>query len=130
MKSIRSIQNQSFKNVEIIIVDDCSRDNSKYYYNYLLKTDPRIRIFTHLKNMGVWRTRIDGVLYSRGKYIIHDLYSDEYVLEDAYNLVEKYNLDSIRMLFKVIDSHEAANNTKIPNFPIIIIYNKWTNDFL
>jgi hypothetical protein len=128
MKSIRSIQNQSFKNVEIIIVDDCSRDNSKHYYNYLLKTDPRIRIFTHLKNMGVWRTRIDGVLYSRGKYIIHfdtgDLYSDEYVLEDAYNLVERYNLDSIRMLFKVIDSYDHANNKKIPNFPINGEYNK------
>ena len=128
MKSIRSIQNQSFKNVEIIIVDDCSRDNSKHYYNYLLKTEPRIRIFTHLKNMGVWRTRIDGVLYSRGKYIIHfdtgDLYSDEYVLEDAYNLVEKYNLDSIRMLFKMIDSYDHANNKIIPNFPINGEYNK------
>ena len=33
MKSIRSIQNQSFKNIEIIIVDDCSSDNSKYIIN-------------------------------------------------------------------------------------------------
>ena len=31
MKSIRSIQNQSFKNIEIIIVDDCSSDNSNIY---------------------------------------------------------------------------------------------------
>ena len=88
MKSIRSIQNQSFKNIEIIIVNDCSTDNSSKYFNYLLETDPRIRIFHHLKNMGCWRSRIDGFLYSRGKYIIHfdmgDIYSDEFVLEDAY----------------------------------------------
>ena len=45
MKSIRSIQNQSFKNIEIIIVNDCSTDNSKKVFEYLLETDPRIRIF-------------------------------------------------------------------------------------
>ena len=94
MKSVRSIQNQSFKDIEIIIVDDCSTDNSSIHFKYLLETDPRIRIFTHLKNMGVWRARLNGFLYSRGKYIIHfdtgDLYSDPFVLEDAYNLIEKY----------------------------------------
>ena len=35
-----------------------------------MKTDPRIRIFNHLKNMGCWRSRIDGILYSKGKYIL------------------------------------------------------------
>ena len=52
MKSIRSIQNQSFKNIEIFIVDYCSTDNSKNYYNYLLKIEPRVCIFYHLKNTG------------------------------------------------------------------------------
>ena len=120
MKSIRSIQNQSFKNIEIIIVDDCSTDNSSKYYNYFLKTDPRIRIFTHSKNMGVWRSRIDGFLYSRGKYIIHfdtgDLYSDRFVLEDAFNIIEKYNLDSIKMMFRFIFSYKNIFN-ETNNFP-------------
>ena len=39
MKTVRSIQNQSFKNIEIIIVNDCSTDNSKKYFDYLLETD-------------------------------------------------------------------------------------------
>ena len=38
IKSIRSIQNQSLKNIEIIIVDDCSIDNSSIKYKYLLDT--------------------------------------------------------------------------------------------
>jgi hypothetical protein len=90
MKSIRSVQNQSLKNIEIIIVDDCSTDNTSKYYDLLLKTDPRIRLFSHLTNMGCWRTRIDGLLYSKGKYVIFfdvgDLYEDNYVLEDAFNV--------------------------------------------
>ena len=100
LKSIRTIQNQSLKNIEIIIVDDYSIDNSKDIYKYLLETDPRIRVFRHLKNLGIWRSRLDGFLYSRAKYIIHfdmgDRYIDNFVLEDSYNIISKYKLDSIK----------------------------------
>ena len=105
LKSIRSIQNQSLKNIEIIIVNDNSNDNSREIFNKLLKTDKRIRIFTHLKNMGAWRSRLDAFLYSNAPYVIHfdagDFYSDNYVLEDIYNLAKKYNLDSLRFGFRL-----------------------------
>ena len=104
MRSVRSIQNQSFKNIEIILVDDYSNDNITELYNKLLIEDPRIRIFFHMKNMGTFRSRLDGFLYSRGKYILNfdagDLFSDNFVLEDVYNTIVKYNLDSIRFSFK------------------------------
>ena len=109
LKSIRSIQNQSLKNIEIIIVNDASTDNSENILEYLLKSDQRIRVFKHSKNLGVWRTRIDGLLYSNAKYAIHfdcgDLYYDNYVLEDLYDLIEKYKLDSIKSLFRIIKSY-------------------------
>lgn len=89
-----------------MIVDDFSEDLNSTIYETLLKSDPRIRIIAHLKNMGVWRSRIDGFLYSKGKYVIHfdpsDLYEDNYVLEDIYNIIEKYHLDSVKMLFRSI----------------------------
>ena len=115
LKSIRSIQNQNFKNIEIIIVNDCSTDNSSKIFNYLLETDPRIRIFHHIKNMGLFRSRLDGILYSRGKYIITfdtgDIYEDNYVLLDAYNVIDKYNLDSIKFLFRIIRSFNNLANS-------------------
>ena len=114
MKSVRSIQNQSFKNIELIIIDDCSTDGTKDLYEILLKTDPRVRIFYHLKNMGVFRTRIDGFLYSRGKYVLHfdpgDLYADNLVLEDMYNLITKFHLDSVRFSFKMIEVKENGKD--------------------
>ena len=117
IKSIRSIQNQNFKNIEIIIVNDCSTDNSKEVFNYLLKSDPRIRIFHHMKNMGCWRSRIDGIIYSRGKYVIlfdaGDLYNDNYVLLDAYNVIEKYNLDSCKFLFRKLKSYNNLNKSSV-----------------
>lgn len=113
LKSIRSIQNQSLKNIEIIIVNDGSTDDSERIFEYLLKTDPRIRVFKHLKNLGLWRTRIDGFLYSNAKYVIHfdcgDLYYDNYVLEDLYILIEKYKLDSIKSVFRIINSYNYSN---------------------
>ena len=117
LKSIRSIQNQNFKNIEIIIVNDCSTDNSSNIFNYLLKTDPRVRIFHNIKNLGLFRTRLNGILYSRGKYIISfdsgDLYEDNYVLFDAYNIMEKYNLDSCKFLFRIIRSFNKLNKSHI-----------------
>jgi glycosyltransferase involved in cell wall biosynthesis len=118
MKSIRSIQNQSLKNIEIIIVDDCSTDNSSKYYKYLLETDLRIRVFFHLKNMGVWRSRLDGFLYSKGKYIFHfdtgDLFEDNYVLEDLLDIVEQFNLDSAKMLFRIFYNMSDIRNYSSP----------------
>ena len=118
LKSIRSIQNQNLKNIEIIIVNDGSTDNYTELFNYLLKTDERIRIFHHMTNLGVFRSRLDGILYSRGKYIIlfdtGDLYEDNYVLLDAFNIIEKYNLDSCKFLFRTVSNFNNLTDTVIP----------------
>lgn len=65
--------------------------------------------------MGVWRTRIDGLLYSRGEYIIHfdtaDMYADNLVLFDAYHIAKKYNLDSVKMVF-ILSVNNFEKNEK------------------
>ena len=102
IKTLRSVQLQSLKNIEIIVVDDKEVSAKKKYKN-LLDSDFRIRLFSHPKNMGIWRKRIDGFLYSRGEYILHidpgDILSDSYVLEDLYKIVSKYNLDTVRFSY-------------------------------
>ena len=67
--------------------------------------------------MGLWRTRVDGFLYSSVKYVIHfdceDFYYDNYVLEDIYDLIEKYNLDNIKTVFRSINSYRYLKNNKL-----------------
>ena len=115
IKSINSIQSQTFKNVEIIIVDD-SDDNNGEILQYLYENEYRVRVFKHSKKMGLWRSRLDGFLYSNGKYILHfdagDILADNYVLEDMYNVVTKYNLDSLRFSFSKTRYHYYFSKTK------------------
>jgi glycosyltransferase involved in cell wall biosynthesis len=133
MRTVRSIQNQSFKNIEIILVDDYSSDNIIDIYNKLLVEDPRIRIFIHMKNMGIFRSRLDGFLYSRGKYILNfnagDLFYDNLVLEDLYNTIVRYNLDSLRFSFKtyrhVVDDIYSVSTHEYPSKKMIIKYGKF-----
>ena len=68
-KSLKSVQNQSVKNIEIIIVDDCSRDNTTETINEYQKEDPRIVLLTHDMNEGSIKSRTDGVRLAKGKYI-------------------------------------------------------------
>ena len=68
-KGLRSVQNQSFKNIEIIIVDDCSEDNSTDVIKEYQKEDPRIILITHDANESRMKARTDGIRAAKGKYI-------------------------------------------------------------
>jgi len=69
--AVRSIQNQNMTNIEIILVNDFSSDNSLSIAQNAQKNDPRIKIINNKKNMGTLFSRSIGVLSSNGKYIFH-----------------------------------------------------------
>ena len=49
---IFAIENQDFKDIEIIIIDDCSKDNSVQVVNQLMKKDPRINLYQNKETKG------------------------------------------------------------------------------
>lgn len=68
-KALRSIQNQSIENLEIIIIDDCSTDNSIDLIKNYQKEDSRIILIKHEVNKGTIKSRSDGIKIAKGKYI-------------------------------------------------------------
>ena len=76
---VASITNQSYKNIEILLVDDGSKDTSGIICDRLSKKDARIRVI-HKKNEGPGSARNIGVKYATGNFIIFcdadDYYSD------------------------------------------------------
>ena len=85
---LESIINQTYKKLEIIIVDDGSTDKSGNIADSYSRKDPRIRVI-HKKNGGLSDARNKGLDASKGEYICF-IDSDDYV---NYNYIEiLYNL--------------------------------------
>ena len=66
--SLRSIQNQKMKDIEIIIIDDCSTDNSLDIIEKYMKEDERIRLIKNIENRKILYSKSLSVLNSKGKY--------------------------------------------------------------
>lgn len=91
-ESIESILNQTFKNFEYIIIDDCSNDNTWQILKEYSKKDKRIKIYKNESNLGIAGNRNKGISLSGGKYIAwqdaDDIsFSDR--LEKECNVLEK-----------------------------------------
>jgi teichuronic acid biosynthesis glycosyltransferase TuaG len=69
VKTIDSIQKQSYKNWELIIVDDCSKDNSVEIINSFSRTDSRIQLIGLDKNVGAAEARNIALRQAKGRYI-------------------------------------------------------------
>ena len=95
--AIRSIQNQDMSKIEIILVNDLSKDNSSKIIEELSLEDPRIKIINNQKNMGTLFSRNIGILNSNGKYIMNldndDLFIDKDVFNTVYDEAEEGNYD-------------------------------------
>lgn len=94
-KCIESLQNQTYKNLEIILVDDGATDDSGKICDEYAKKDNRIKVI-HKKNGGLSDARNVGINSANGNYI-QFIDSDDYIdldmIELLYNNVKKYNAD-------------------------------------
>ena len=98
-KGLRSIQNQSIKNIEIIIIDDCSEDNSTDVIKEYQKDDQRIILIAHDTNEGEMKSRVDGIREAKGKYITiidgDDALIHKDILKNSLFIIQKGKLDVV-----------------------------------
>ena len=70
--AIYSTINQSFKNFEIVLINDFSNDNTTQKIRSLQSHfKNKIKIINHSNNMGIFTSRLEGILNSNGIYIIY-----------------------------------------------------------
>ena len=79
-RTLNSVLDQTYKNIEIIIVDNCSSDKT---YD-LLKTfnDPRIKLYRNNKNLGMCENWNECLKYAKGDYIQY-LHGDDILQRSA-----------------------------------------------
>jgi glycosyltransferase involved in cell wall biosynthesis len=68
-EAIESVLNQTFRDFELVIVDDCSTDNSRSIIEHYQAKDERVRVFFHEKNMGIAATVNDSLKQVRGEFV-------------------------------------------------------------
>lgn len=96
-KCIDSLVSQSYKDIEIVLFDDGSRDDSFKICNQYAEKDNRIKVFSR-ENRGVSQTRLDAFHNSTGEYITF-VDADDYVEEDYVSFMvehlERENVDVV-----------------------------------
>lgn len=109
---ILSCLNQTFKDFEIIIVDDASTDQSMKIVNSY--KDHRIHIVANTHNMGLFFSRIIGEKQANGNYFLcldSDDYFDENLLEKLYGkIIQEYKTDIITFKCKSFPSYKHIYN--------------------
>ena len=87
------------KNIEIIVVNDNSNDNSLKLIQNVMKNDKRIRLIDNKENRRILFCKSIGALNSKGKYIIEldqdDMFLNDEAFDIIYKLSENYDLDML-----------------------------------
>ena len=96
-KTVNSILSQTYKDFEVIIVDDGSNDGSELICDKFEQMDSRVKVF-HIENGGVSNARNIGIENAKGDYIQFidsDDYISENMLYDLCQIIQNYTPDII-----------------------------------
>lgn len=106
-KCVSSVLNQTYRNLEIILVDDGSPDNSPEICDQLAEENQNVTVY-HKENGGLSSARNYGIEKASGKYILFldsDDWLDEHSVEDMVEIISKEHSDAVypNRYYKVFD---------------------------
>lgn len=123
--TIKSVQNQTYKNWEILLIDDCSKDNSAQIIKEFQKYDNRIKYIKLKKNSGASVSRNEGIRNAKGRFISFvdsdDIWKPE-KLEIQIKYMLKENLGFTFTSYRYMKENGELTN-KIAKAPSKINYN-------
>lgn len=101
-RMIGSIINQSLRNIEIIVINDCSQGNINTIIADYLSSDSRIKYYQTPRNSGVGGARNLGMKHATGEYVMFldsDDWMDLNTLEEMYNAANREKADVVNCGF-------------------------------
>ncbi|CAL5973473.1 Glycosyl_transferase family 2 protein [Hexamita inflata] len=106
--AVRSIELQSFKNYEILVIDDQSTDNAQEVIKHLQQLNNRILNILLTENQGPFLARTKGIINAKGKYIMF-VDADDYlnsltILQQSFELAEEYSADVVHFNEKLLET--------------------------
>lgn len=123
-RCIKSILDQSFREFELILVDDGSLDMSGKICDEYAKNDQRIKVI-HKKNGGLSSARNEGIKVARGEYIGF-VDSDDFINKDMYKILyrisKKYDADISVCDFEYISDNKEVVGSICESKKNIVIY--------
>lgn len=114
------------KEIEILLIDDFSRDNTLEILEKLKKEDSRIKIIKNNKKKGTLYSRSIGALNSRGKYIMsidHDDLFTNNIFNICYKEANENNIDIVEFSSLILNDSLLKFNQR-PNIPYFSLFKK------
>lgn len=107
--TISSLTSQTYSDIEILLIDDHSSDDTFIKIKNIAKSDSRIKVIKHKKNMGVHQARTTGINYANGKFILF-LDGDDYLEKNAcqviYDTIQKKSADVYEFDYYILPKKE------------------------
>jgi glycosyltransferase involved in cell wall biosynthesis len=131
-----SIKNQTLRNFEWIVIDDCSKDNTLDKVEDFVQelSDIYVRLIKHEVNTGVGASRKEALSHAKGKYFVtwdHDDIQSEHQLEIFQQLWSKHDAENVSTIFaKIKDQNGKLLGKKYPKEPYISDYINAHNTYL
>ena len=122
--AVESVLNQTYGNIEIIIVDDASPREADSEYMEKFSADKGIRLIKHTVNKGIGESLADAYAASAGEYVAElsqdDLYKPEKIERQLKELVDK-NLDAVYAAGDIVyrNSGRRAKRNTVKTMSII-----------
>ena len=126
--AIRSVQNQNFNDIEILVIDDCSSDHSVNTIKNLQKFDKRIKLISNKVNKGILYSKSLGILKAKGKFIMFldsdDLFVNQNIFLTCFQQSINNDIDVVEFSGFESDFNTFEINDTIPKIPLYLRFKK------